>query len=66
MNQSELKLRPTVVQTTDQRPAINSLRIIVTAEIMYSSSYPASGFACSLTALGGDQVIFSLHYCRAR
>jgi len=54
MNQSDLKLRPTVVQTADQRPAINSLRTIVTAEIMYSSSYPSNGFACSLTALGGD------------
>jgi type IV pilus assembly protein PilA len=31
-----------------------SLRTIVTAEIMYSSSYPSNGFACSLTALGGD------------
>ena len=38
----------------NETSAINSLRTIVTAEIMYSSSYPANGFACSLTALGGD------------
>ncbi len=38
----------------NETSAINSVRTIVTAEIMYSSSYPANGFACSLTALGGD------------
>jgi type IV pilus assembly protein PilA len=38
----------------NETSAINLLRTIVTAEIMYSSSYPANGFACSLTALGGD------------
>lgn len=34
--------------------AINSLRAITQAQIQYDSTYPANGFACSLTALGGD------------
>jgi type IV pilus assembly protein PilA len=38
----------------NETSAVNSEQAIVTAEIMYASSYPAKGFACSLTALGGD------------
>jgi type IV pilus assembly protein PilA len=34
--------------------AINSLRAITQAEIQYESTYPANGFACSLSSLGGD------------
>ena len=34
--------------------AIQSIRAISQAELQYSSTYPANGFACSLTALGGD------------
>jgi type IV pilus assembly protein PilA len=34
--------------------AINSLRAITQAEIQYDSAYPASGYACTLAALGGD------------
>jgi type IV pilus assembly protein PilA len=34
--------------------AVNSLQKINQAEIMYSGNYPALGYACSLTALGGD------------
>ena len=34
--------------------AIHSIRTIQQAESMYESTYPVSGFACSLTALGGD------------
>jgi type IV pilus assembly protein PilA len=34
--------------------AINSLRAITQAEIQYESTYPANGYACSLSALGGD------------
>jgi type IV pilus assembly protein PilA len=34
--------------------AINSLRAITQAEIQYESTYPANGYACTLTALGGD------------
>jgi type IV pilus assembly protein PilA len=34
--------------------AVNSLQKINQAEIMFSGSYPNLGFACSLTALGGD------------
>jgi type IV pilus assembly protein PilA len=34
--------------------AINSVQAIIKAEIQYETSYPANGFACSLTALGGD------------
>ncbi len=34
--------------------AIKSLQTIATAEVMYQSTYPASGFACSLEQLGGN------------
>ncbi|MGA2849415.1 MAG: prepilin-type cleavage/methylation domain-containing protein [Terracidiphilus sp.] len=40
-------------KTNDLR-ALNSIREIYRAEIEYESTYPANGFACSLTALGGD------------
>ncbi len=33
--------------------ALQSVRTINQAELQYSSAYPANGFACSLTALGG-------------
>jgi type IV pilus assembly protein PilA len=38
----------------NETSAINSLRAITQAEIQYESTYPANGYACSLTALGGD------------
>jgi type IV pilus assembly protein PilA len=38
----------------NETSAVNSVQTIATAEIMYASSYPARGFTCSLTALGGD------------
>src|SRR4030081_978532 len=34
--------------------AVQSVRTIGQAELQYNSAYPASGFACSLPALGGD------------
>ncbi|MGA2569066.1 MAG: prepilin-type N-terminal cleavage/methylation domain-containing protein [Terracidiphilus sp.] len=34
--------------------AVNSLQKIVQAQMLYSESYPANGYACSLGALGGD------------
>jgi type IV pilus assembly protein PilA len=34
--------------------AVNSVEKIVQAQMMYSESYPANGYACSLQALGGD------------
>ncbi len=39
----------------NETSAIQSLRAIAAAEIQYSSTYPANGFACSLAALGGSQ-----------
>ena len=33
--------------------ALASLRAIQAAEVQYSSNFPANGFACSITALGG-------------
>ena len=44
-----LKLRKQANQTS----AIQSLRAIAQAELQYNSTYPANGFACSLSALGG-------------
>lgn len=34
--------------------AINSTQAIVKAEFQYETSFPANGFSCSLTSLGGD------------
>ncbi len=34
--------------------AINSVQAIIEAEFQYETSYPANGFACSLSALGGE------------
>ncbi|MGA2650545.1 MAG: hypothetical protein ABSF28_08475 [Terracidiphilus sp.] len=39
---------------TNELRALNSIREIYRAEIMYESTYPANGFACSLAVLGGD------------
>jgi type IV pilus assembly protein PilA len=38
----------------NEMSAIMSIRTINTAEIIFESTYPANGYACSLTALGGD------------
>ncbi len=35
--------------------ALQSVRTLNQAELQYSSAYPANGFACSLSALGGKQ-----------
>ena len=42
-----------VRKKANQTSAINSLRTLNQMEGEYSSNYPAHGFACSLTALGG-------------
>ena len=34
--------------------AQKSIQTIITAQNMYESNYPTNGFACALTALGGD------------
>lgn len=44
-----LKLR----KQADETSAIQSVRTISQAELQYNSAYPANGFACSLTNLGG-------------
>ena len=38
----------------NETSAIQSLHAIYEAETQYQSTYPASGYACSLTALGGE------------
>lgn len=45
-----LKLRKQAYQTS----AIQSLRAVAQAELQYNSTYPANGFACTLSALGGQ------------
>jgi type IV pilus assembly protein PilA len=34
--------------------AVNSVQVIIKAELQYSDTYPSNGFACTLPALGGD------------
>ena len=38
----------------DETSAIQSVRAINMAQSQYEATYPANGYACSLTALGGD------------
>lgn len=38
----------------DEISAIQSIRAISQAQLQYESTYPANGFACSLSAMGGD------------
>lgn len=38
----------------NETSAINSVQVINKAEIQYQSTFPANGYACALTALGGD------------
>ena len=38
----------------DETSAIQSLRAIYQAQIQYQTNFPANGFACALTALGGN------------
>ncbi len=38
----------------NETSAINSMQVINKAEIQYESTFPTSGYACSLQALGGD------------
>ena len=45
-----LKLRKQANETS----AAQSVRTIAQAQIQYNSAYPANGYACSLSALGGD------------
>ncbi len=37
--------------------AQNSVQVITKAELQYSDTYPANGFACTLPALGGDPTL---------
>jgi len=38
----------------NETSAINSVQTITKAEIQYESSFPANGYACTLSSLGGD------------
>jgi type IV pilus assembly protein PilA len=42
-----------MIKTANQTSAIQSVRAIGQAETQFASAYPANGFSCSLTALGG-------------
>jgi type IV pilus assembly protein PilA len=45
-----LKVRKTANETS----AIESIHNITAAELSYSAAYPANGFTCTISALGGD------------
>lgn len=38
----------------NETSAMNSMQVILKAEMQYESTYPSNGYACSLAALGGD------------
>jgi type IV pilus assembly protein PilA len=44
----------TYIKRANGISAVNSVQKIVQAEMLYSSSYPATGYACTLQALGGE------------
>jgi type IV pilus assembly protein PilA len=41
-------------KTANQTSAVNTMQVIGKAQISYNSAYPANGYACTLSALGGD------------
>ena len=43
-----------VVKQANETSARASVKAITEAELQYSSSYPANGFTCTLSSLGGD------------
>ncbi len=43
-----------LTKTAHETSAIQSLRTIVQAQLQYNSQYPANGFSCTLSQLGGD------------
>jgi type IV pilus assembly protein PilA len=43
------------VRYANETSAIKSIQTIVQAEVQYASLYPANGFSCAITNLGGDQ-----------
>jgi len=43
-----------VKKTADEDSAIQTMRTIGSAEASFNSSYPGTGYACPLAALGGD------------
>jgi type IV pilus assembly protein PilA len=38
----------------NETSAINSMQVITKLQVQYESTYPSNGYACALTALGGD------------
>jgi type IV pilus assembly protein PilA len=38
----------------NETSAINTMQVITKAELSYDNTYPMNGYACSLTAMGGD------------
>jgi type IV pilus assembly protein PilA len=38
----------------NETSAMNSVQVIMKAEMQYESTFPSTGYACSLAALGGD------------
>ena len=40
--------------SADETSAVQSLRAIYQAQIQYQTNFPANGFACSLSQLGGN------------
>ncbi len=38
----------------NETSAINSIKVITSGQLQYESTFPTTGFACSLQALGGD------------
>jgi type IV pilus assembly protein PilA len=38
----------------NETSAMNSVQVIAKAEMQYESTFPSSGYSCSLAALGGD------------
>jgi type IV pilus assembly protein PilA len=38
----------------NETSAINSMQVITKLQVQYESTYPSNGYACALSALGGD------------
>jgi type IV pilus assembly protein PilA len=43
-----------IKKNANQTSAVQSLRVLASAEMSYNTTYPASGFGCPIAVLGGD------------
>ncbi|HEY5056386.1 MAG TPA: type II secretion system protein, partial [Acidobacteriaceae bacterium] len=41
-------------KNTNQTSAVQTMKVLASAEMSYNSTYPTTGYGCPITVLGGD------------